>query len=232
MRAARALALAAVLVAALAAALLLPLDRWLLALVEWVRGAGALGVAGFAAAYVLATVLLLPGWPLTFGAGLLWGVLPGTLLVSPVSVAAATAAFLLGRSLLRQAVARRVARDARFAAIDAAVGRQGFRIVLLLRLSPAFPFNLLNYALGLTGVRLRDYVLASFLGMLPATLLYVYLGSLATSAAELARGGRPPAGPWGTLLLVAGLLATLAVTLVITRLARRALREELGAPAP
>ena len=213
--------------AVVAAFVLLPVNEWLLATVTWVRDAGPAGVAVFALAYVAATVLLLPGSLLTLGAGFVWGPLLGTALVSPASVLAATASFLLGRSALRERVARRVASDARFAAVDEAVGRSGFRIVFLLRLSPVFPFNVLNYALGLTRVRLRDYVLASWLGMLPGTFLYVYLGSLATSAAELAGGSKPDAGPWGQVLLFGGLAATVAVTWVITRIARRALAASL-----
>ena len=125
-------------------------------------------------------------------------------------------------------ISRRLGRDPRFTAIDAAVGANGFRIVLLLRLSPAFPFNLLNYGLGLTSVRLRDYLLGSFLGMLPGTALYVYIGSLVTSAAELSSGQRPDAGPWGHGLYWGGLGATLLVTVILTRIAKRALTAELA----
>jgi uncharacterized membrane protein YdjX (TVP38/TMEM64 family) len=107
--------------------------------------------------------------------------------------------------------------------VDAAVAGQGFKVVLLLRLSPLFPFNLLNYALGLTRVRPRDYMLASLLGMLPGTVLYVYLGSLVTSVAQLTRGQRPEAGLSGQLLFWGGLAATVLVTVYVTRLARRAL---------
>jgi uncharacterized membrane protein YdjX (TVP38/TMEM64 family) len=212
-----------------AAATLLPLDRWLLDLVEWIRGAGGAGVAVFALVYGLATVLLLPGSLLTLGAGFAYGPIAGTLLVSPVSVVAATAAFLLGRSVARGWIARRVEGSPRFRAIDEAVGTGGFRIVLLLRLSPVFPFNVLNYALGLTRVRVRDYVLASFLGMLPGTFMYVYLGSLVTSAAELASGEAPDAGPWRQAMFYGGLLATVVVTVLITRTARRALDRSLRA---
>ncbi|MHC5212028.1 MAG: TVP38/TMEM64 family protein [Planctomycetota bacterium] len=213
-----------------AAATLLPLDEWLLGLVEWIRGAGGAGVAVFALTYALATVLFLPGSLLTLGAGFAYGPLAGTLLVSPVSVVGATAAFLLGRSVARGWIARRVSGNPRFAAIDEAIGTSGFKIVLLLRLSPVFPFNLLNYSLGLTRVRLRDYLLASFIGMLPGTFLYVYLGSLVTSAAEILGGRTPDAGPWGRVLFFGGLVATLAVTVLITRTARQALDRSLAAP--
>ena len=213
--------------AIVAAVILLPVNEWLLALVERIRAMGGVGAAVFVVAYVAATVLLLPGSILTLGAGFAYGPVYGTLLVMLASNVGATLAFLLGRTVLRGWVARRIAGDARFSAVDAAVGAQGFRVVLLLRLSPLFPFNLLNYALGLTRVRLRDYVLASLLGMFPGTLLYVYLGSLVTSVTQLTSGQRPDSGPWGRVLFWGGLVATVAVTVLITRIARRALDSAL-----
>jgi uncharacterized membrane protein YdjX (TVP38/TMEM64 family) len=120
-----------------------------------------------------------------------------------------------------------VSGDPRFAAIDEAVGESGFKIVFLLRLSPILPFNLLNFALGLTCVSLREYVLASFLGMLPGTLLYVYLGSLVTRASEIAAGHAGSAGAWQKALYAVGLVATIAATVVITRISRRALTRAL-----
>jgi uncharacterized membrane protein YdjX (TVP38/TMEM64 family) len=216
-------------VAAIAAVYLLPTGEWLLALVDAIRGAGAAGVAIFAAVYVAATVLFLPGSVLTAGAGFAYGPLWGTLLVSPVSVAAATLAFVLGRTVARGWISRRIAGNPRFAAVDEAIGESGFKIVLLLRLSPLFPFNLLNYALGLTRVRLRDYVAGSALGMLPGTVLYVYLGSLVTSASELASGGGEAAGASRSVLYWGGLAATVAATWLVTRIARRALSRAIDA---
>lgn len=215
-----------------AAIVLLPVNEWLLKLVEGIRDMGGVGAAVFVAAYVAATVLLLPGSILTLGAGFAYGPVYGTLLVMLASNLGATLAFLLGRTVLRGWVARRISSDARFSAVDAAVGAQGFRVVLLLRLSPLFPFNLLNYALGLTRVRLRDYVLASVPGMFPGTLLYVYLGSLVTSVSQLTSGQRPDSGPWGRVLFWGGLVATIAVTVLITRIARRALDSALRQAAP
>jgi uncharacterized membrane protein YdjX (TVP38/TMEM64 family) len=155
------------------------------------------------------------------------------MLISPVSVLAATTAFLLGRTIARDWITRRLGQDPRLAAIDAAVGQSGFKIVLLLRLSPLFPFNVLNYTLGLTRVRLRDFVLGSWIGMLPGTALYVYIGSLVTSASELASDTHPSAGVEGRVLLVVGLVATLAVVVLVTRIARKALKHALDqVPAP
>jgi uncharacterized membrane protein YdjX (TVP38/TMEM64 family) len=199
---------------------------WAQQLAEWVHGAGAIGLAVFVAAYCAATLLLLPASLLTAAAGWLYGPLLGTLVVSPVSVAAATLAFLLGRTGARQQVARRAAREPRLAAIDAAIGRQRLHIVTLLRLSPVIPFGLLNYALGLTRVRLRDFALGSFVGMLPATFLYVYLGSAVTALSEIGENAAG-AGAARRGLYWAGLAATVAATFVITRVARRGLTEAI-----
>jgi uncharacterized membrane protein YdjX (TVP38/TMEM64 family) len=144
------------------------------------------------------------------------------------AVLGASAAFGLSRTVLRGAIERKVADDKRFTAINNAVAQEGRRIVFLLRLSPAFPFNLMNYALGLTRVRYVDYLVAS-VGMLPGTLLYVYTGKIAGDVAALAGGAAPPRGTGYYLVLAVGLVATVAVTVLVTRLARRALAEATGA---
>lgn len=204
---------------------LLPLEAWLRRLPDWIQGAGASGVLVYAGVYLIAGVAMLPGSAVTLVAGFAWGPVWGVAIVSPVSVLTSTIAFLLGRTLLRDWVRRRVVANPKFAAIDEAVGRDGFKIVLLLRLSPIFPYNLLNYALGLTSVRLGDYLLASFLGMLPGTILYVYLGSLVSSVGELIDGGQPRGGPAQSALYWGGLVATVLATWLVTRIARRALAE-------
>lgn len=217
----------AVLVGLALATYFLPVGKGLLGLVEWMRGAGPTGMALFVVVYVLATVLMLPGSILTLGAGFAYGPVAGLVLASPASVLAAAVAFALGRTVAREWVSRRVAQSPRFAAIDEAVAQGGFKMVLLLRLSPVVPFNLLNYALGLTRVSLGRYLLASFLGMLPGTFLYVYLGSLVTSASELLTASKTEKPPWAQALYWGGLVATVVVTVLITRLARRALRAHM-----
>lgn len=216
---------------AVAGLALLPVSETAMRLAEMARGAGLAGAALFIAAYIVSTVGLLPGSILTLGAGFAYGPVWGLLLASPASVAGATCAFVLGRTLLRDWAARKVGESPRARAIDAAVARDGFRLVLLLRLSPVFPFNVLNYALSLSPVRLRTYVAASFLGMLPGTAFYVYLGSLAPAVAEL--GARGTDGGWlSTIMYGIGFAATAAVVMVATRLARRALAAELPASPP
>lgn len=211
---------------ALEAAFVWPLSQWAGALAGWLKGAGAVGALIYATVYIAAAVLMLPGAVLTAGAGFAYGPVLGTLLVSPVSVAAATMSFVLGRTLARGWIARRIEGDPRFRAVDAAVGEHGFRIVLLLRLSPLFPFNVLNYALGLTRVRLRDYILGSAIGMFPGTALYVYLGSLVRDLAMTDSVARESTAR--LVLSVVGVGATAAATLFIARVARRALAAELA----
>lgn len=190
------------------------------AAVEHIAGLGVWGPVLFAPLYVAATVLFLPGWVLTLGAGAAFGLLKGIPIVSVSATLGATAAFLVGRYAARDWVAAKIAGYPQFRAVDEAVAREGWKIVGLMRLSPVFPFNLLNYAFGITRVSLRDFVLASWAGMLPGTVMYVYLGTLAGTLAGTERAGRTPA-EWA--LYAIGLLATLTVTLYVTRIARRAL---------
>ena len=205
----------------------LPVRGWATALAERIRGTGAKGVMLFILVYVLAEVALVPGSLLTMAAGFAYGPIRGLLVASPASVLAATTAFLLGRTILRGWIRRKIARAPKARALDRAVARNSFKLILLLRLSPVIPFNLLNYALGLSDATLGRYVVASFVGMLPATWLYVYLGSLATAAAgvaEASRGG----GRERLALTMIGLAATVAAVVFVTRAARRALEQELA----
>ena len=188
----------------------------------WISDLGPWGPVFFIVFYILATVLFLPGLIPTMAAGVLFGVIQGTLLVSISSISGATLAFLIGRYLAREWVATMIRGNQKFEAIDAAVAQEGWKIVGLTRLSPVFPFNLLNYAFGLTQVSLKHYFLASWIGMLPGTVMYVYIGSLAGDLATLGIGerSRTPA-EWA--LYGVGLMATVVLTLYLTRIAQRAL---------
>ena len=190
---------------------------------DWIGNLGPWGPVIFVGLYVVATVLFLPGSVLTLGAGAVFGVALGSVCVSISATLGATAAFLVGRYLARDAIARKIEKHEKFTTIDRAVADEGWKIVLLTRLSPVFPFTLLNYAFGLTRVKLSHYVLASWLGMIPGTVMYVYLGSLVNVGA----GHRQrTTGEW--VLYGVGLLAAVVVTVFVTRLARRALAKKIG----
>ncbi len=184
----------------------------------WVDGLGVWGPVVFVGVYGLSAVLMVPGSVLTLGAGALFGVVWGTVYVSAGSTLGAVAAFLVGRHLARERVAGWVEGRELFRALDRAVGEEGWRVVLLARLSPVFPYNLLNYFFGLTRVSLGGYAVASWLGMLPATVVYVWVGSVARWG--VGDGGRS-GWEWG--LYGVGLVATEWVVVRVAGVARRAL---------
>ncbi|WP_375475548.1 TVP38/TMEM64 family protein [uncultured Nostoc sp.] len=193
---------------------------------QWIDRLGTVGAIAFIALYIIATIAFFPGSILTLGAGVIFGVIWGSLYVFVGATLGATTAFLVGRYLARDWVAQKIADNKKFAAIDQAVGKEGLKIVLLTRLSPIFPFNLLNYAFGITGVSLKDYFIGS-VGMIPGTIMYVYIGSLAGNLAAIGTEAQPnnPTLQWAIRIL--GLFATVAVTVYVTRIARKALEEEL-----
>jgi uncharacterized membrane protein YdjX (TVP38/TMEM64 family) len=197
--------------------------------VNWVQHLGPWGMVAFGAAYVPAALLFVPGSLLTLAAGFLFGLVKGTIIVSLGSTAGAAAAFVVARKVAHQWVVRRLADRPRLAAIGRAVETDGFKIVLLTRLSPAFPYNVLNYAFGLTSVPVGKYVLASWLGMLPGTMMYVYLGA-ATKSLQAALSGEVGRSTGRDAMFVVGLLATVAVTVIVTRTAARALNRIVTEP--
>jgi uncharacterized membrane protein YdjX (TVP38/TMEM64 family) len=199
----------------------------LLRSLEWINSLGPVGAIAYIALYIVATVAFLPGSLITLGAGVVYGVVLGSIYVFIGASLGATAAFLIGRYLARDWVYKKIAGNEKFRAIDEAVGREGFKIVFLTRLSPVFPFNLLNYALGVTGVSLKDYLLG-FIGMIPGTVMYVYLGSLASQCALIGTQGQPSnAGVVWTIRII-GFIATVAVTVIVTRIARKALERKVS----
>ncbi len=226
----RPLILIGALVVAAIAVYALPVAELLTAALGWIDAHRTIAWAVYVAGYVVATVLLIPGSIITIAAGFIFGLPLGVAVVSAGSVLGSTCAFLLGRRFVREWVEERIAGMPRFEALDRATHSSGFSIVLLARLSPLFPFNLLNYALGLTRVSLRDFFFASWIGMLPGTILYVYVGTLAGDLTQIA-SGNVDAGAAGTALLIGGLLATAVLTIVITRTATRRLNDRLETAA-
>jgi uncharacterized membrane protein YdjX (TVP38/TMEM64 family) len=210
--------------------LLETLQQQLVEVLAWIDGLGAIAPIAFILLYILVTVAFIPASVVTLGAGVVFGVIKGSLLVFIGAMLGATAAFLVGRYLAQDWVARRTADRPKFQAIDAAIAREGRKVIFLLRLSPLFPFNLLNYGLGLSQVSLKDYVLGT-LGIVPGTIMYVYLGSLVGSLAMLgAEGGvqDPQAAVVQWIVYIVGLIATIAVTFYITRIAQQALKTTLA----
>ena len=193
------------------------------AFLEWVQHAGLWGATLFGLAYIPAAVLFVPASVLTLGAGFVIGVAKGTVIVSLASTAGAAAAFIVARTVGHDWVGGRMAAWPALAAVARAVESDAFKVVLLTRLSPLFPFNLLNYAFGLSSVPFRTYLLASWIGMLPGTVMYIYLGSAAQSVTALL-SGELRRTPGQQVLFAVGLVATVAVTTLVTRTARRALR--------
>ncbi|NJO48707.1 MAG: TVP38/TMEM64 family protein [Leptolyngbyaceae cyanobacterium RM2_2_4] len=192
----------------------------------WVKNLGSVGIVAFVVIYNLATVLFIPGSLLTMGGGALYGMFWGSVYVVIAATLGATIAFLIGRYYARDWVAKQLQGHSKFQAIDQAVAKEGLRIVLLTRLSPIFPFNLLNYAFGVTCVSLKDYVVGS-MGMIPGSVIYVYLGSLVGDIALLGMpqemNSQAQTAQW--LVKIVGFLATVAVSLYITRIAKKALNQ-------
>ena len=203
----------------------LPVDLWLEVFNGWVARLGPVGLVLYAAVYAAAAVLFVPGSVLTIGAGFVFGILWGTAAVSVGSTVGAALAFLIARYFARERVAEIARRDGRFVSIDDAIGREGWKIVLLLRLSPLIPFNVSNYLYGLTAVPFWPYVASSWIGMLPGTVLYAYLGFVGRTSLEAASGERASQSSLETLFLAVGLLATIVVTWYVSRVARSALQK-------
>lgn len=203
------------------------LGRYLPGFAEWVNGFGPWGAAVFIAGYTIACVALAPASLMMLAAGGVFGAARGIPIAWAAAALGATASFLVARHLARNAVEDYLARHPTFAALDDALSRQGWRLVILLRLSPIFPYNLLNYALGLSRVSLGAFLVA-MVGMLPGTFLLVSSGAIAGDVAAAVGGVRVAHGwPYYTALGV-GIVATILATVRITRTTRRVLAASAG----
>ena len=222
----RLVVLIAIIIALFLAMKFLPVQQWLRSFNDWVGQMGVAGIFIFIGVYAVATVLLAPGAILTIGAGFAFGLWKGFLAVSAGSTLGAALAFLVARFIARDRVEAIAKGNEKFRNIDNAIGRQGAKLVFLLRLSPVIPFNLSNYLYGLTGVKFWPYVLASWIGMMPGTLLYVYIGTAGKAAVSAAAGGEAMKHGWQywTFMSV-GLAATIVVTIWVTKIARHAVRK-------
>ena len=195
----------------------------MLDVLKWIESLGYIGGVAFIAIYILSTIAFIPATILTLGAGVVFGVVWGSVYVFIGATLGAIAAFLVGRYLARDWIGKKIEGNQKFVAIDQAVAHSGFKIVLLTRLSPLFPFNLLNYAFGITGVSFKEYSLAS-IGMLPATVMYVYIGSLAGDVARIGSENQSTDTiKW--IIRIVGFIATVVVTVYATRLAQKAIAD-------
>lgn len=221
----RILGLAAGLVVLVVAALILPLEKVLLGLLQWVQSLGPTGAVVLIALYILGCLLFSPVWIITVSAGFLYGLGWGTVIVFVGAITGASAAFLTGRTLARGWISRKISANPTFTKVDQAIGRQGFRLIFFLRLSPLFPFSLMNYALGITKVSFWRYFWATALGMLPGSVMYVYLGTAARSLTAIATGHARVQSPAQNVIFWIGLAATAAAVFMITRIAQKSLKE-------
>lgn len=208
----------AVLAAFIVAVKLLPTDEWLRSLQDYVKGLGAVGWIVYALVYALCCVLFVPASLLTLGAGVIFGLVEGTIVVVIGATLGAVASFLLARTVMRSKIEGMTAGNEKFRALDRAIGKEGAKIVFLIRLSPLFPFTYINYGFGLTGVRTLPYALATLVGIIPGTFAFVYIGSLLATAAGDATTTQKA-------IQIAGLAITIVVTILVTKIARSAMKK-------
>jgi len=223
---ARLIALTVIVIALFLAMKFLPVQQWLKSFNDWVGQMGLAGIFIFIAVYAAATVLLAPGAILTIGAGFAFGLWKGFLAVSAGATLGASLAFLVARFVARDKIEAMARRNSKFQRIDNAIGQQGATLVFLLRLSPVIPFNLSNYFYGLTAVKFWPYVLASWIGMMPGTFLYVYIGTAGKAAVSAAAGGEAVKQGWQYWTFISvGLVATIVVTIWVSKIARDAVKK-------
>src|SRR6266516_1849576 len=211
---ARLIALTVVVIVLFLAMKFLPVQQWLRSFNDWVAQMGTAGIFIFIGVYAVATVLLAPGAILTIGAGFAFGLWKGFLAVSGGATIGAALAFLVARFIARDKIEAIAQRNDKFRKIDNAIGKQGAKLIFLLRLIPVIPFNLSNYFYGLTGVRFWPYLVASWIGMMPGTFIYIYIGVASKAAVEAAARGDAVKHSWKYwTFLGVGLFATIIVTI-------------------
>lgn len=142
----------------------------------WVTSFGRIAPLVYMGLYLVSTVFFLPGTPVTVLAGFIFGPLWGVFYASVASIISVSVAFLIARYVARDLVEGWVKDNAQFRKIDEQVEEQGWRILMFTRLVPIFPFNLQNYAYGLTSIRFSTFVLVSAIFMLPGTAVFVQFG--------------------------------------------------------
>lgn len=205
----------ALLAAFVVAVRLLPLAEWITQFQTWVRGIGPAGYVVYVVAYAVCCVLIIPALALTLGAGAIFGFVAGSLVVLVGATLGATLAFILARTVLRHRVEKMTANNAKFRALDRAITKEGTKILWLVRLSGFPPFTWVNYAFGLTGVSMAQYVVITFFGIIPGTLAFTWAGA-AGAAALTGSGNR--------ILLIVTAVGAIAVAVFVGRIALNAIR--------
>jgi len=223
---ARGLITALILLLLFVVARLLPAERWGESVLVWIEARGALGPIVLAGAYVLPCIFFLPGLPLTLGAGFLFGLADGLLIATVGTAFGSTLSFLLGRTIARPWAVRYLGRFEKMRTLDRAVGHRELIVVILARLSPFFPYNLLNYGFAISRVSFRSFFLGSLIGVFPVTALNVYLGTLMKSLADIAAGRVDP-GQVSPLFPVLTVVGTAGVVFFLGRLGSREIRRAL-----
>lgn len=214
------LALGLLAVAAIAALYhFLPIREWLEAFKHYVATLGPLGWVVYALGYAVCCVLFIPASILTLSAGAIFGVVKGSIIVVCGATLGAALSFLLARTVMRKRIAAMTASNAKFRALDQAITQEGWKIVALIRCSIVFPFTYINYAFGLTGIGFVPYVVATFLGVIPATVAFVYLGDAAGTAATATK-----AQSTALIVKIIGGAIALGVSIFVTRIATRAIK--------
>lgn len=196
------------------------------ALLDWIDGLGAVGLAAFFGLYILAVLLILPGVVLTLGGGFLFGFWLGSALVVGALAVGSGLAFLIARHLFGEGIARRIESRPSLQAVNSGLEREGWKLVALSRCLPGFPYKLSNYFFGLTSMPFRDFFLANLIGVIPLALTNVYIGA---AAADLASLTRQEQQPWQWALYALGFAVALAIIAVLTRMARRVLQDAKAA---
>lgn len=209
----------ALLIAFFIAIRLLPVGGWIESFQAWVKDLGPIGYLVYVLAYIIVCVTFLPASPLTIGAGAIFGFVEGAIVVIVGATLGATASFLLGRTIMRRKIEAMAAGNPRFRALDRAIAREGGKIVFLVRLAPVFPFAYINFAFGLTGVKTVSYIIATFFGIIPVTLAFVYIADAATRTATADLSSTR------LIINIAGVVVAIAVTAFVTRVALRAVRK-------
>jgi uncharacterized membrane protein YdjX (TVP38/TMEM64 family) len=212
-----------------------PVLAWIVSAQNAVAGMAFWGALLYPMLFALCNVLLLPGGVLAIGSGLFFGLWWGFFLNLAGSSLGASIAFLVSRCLARGWIERRFFHRPKWAALDAAIAREGWKIIFLSQVHPLFPTSLLNYLYGATRIRFSTCMLWLMLGQAPGLFLYAYLGTLVQLGVRVWRGENPPASEYG--LWIGGLALSLGVTTVLARLALRLLAEVNGgepksAPSP